>query len=60
MKELKDTDIKSYNEIKESTKEFKETRGGFRANALTINTLAILFNCNNGSISGSSPGWPIY
>lgn len=33
MKELKDTDIESYNEIKESTKEFKETRGGFRANA---------------------------
>lgn len=33
MKELKDTDIESYNEIKESTEEFKRKRGGFRANA---------------------------
>lgn len=32
MKELKGTDIESYNEIKESTEEFKEKRGGFRAN----------------------------
>ncbi len=33
MKELKNTDIESYKEIKESTEEFKKTRGGARANA---------------------------
>ena len=33
MKELKSTDIESYKEIKESTEEFKRTRGGARANA---------------------------
>lgn len=33
MDELKNTDIESYNEIKENTEEFKKTRGGFRPNA---------------------------
>lgn len=33
MNELKNTDVESYNEIKENTEEFKKTRGGFRPNA---------------------------
>ena len=33
MEELKNTDIESYNEIKENTEELKKTRGGFRPNA---------------------------
>lgn len=33
MNELKNTDAESYNEIKESTEEFKKKRGGFRPNA---------------------------
>lgn len=33
MQELKDTDIESYNEIKENTEEYKKKRGGLRQNA---------------------------
>ena len=33
MEELKNTDVDSYNEIKENTEEFRKKRGGFRENA---------------------------